>query len=116
MLRGNHKDKVLLSNLRDRGPDGHRGTREALEIWSAPSASFQRALATVRPLAAGLSSRKCVLPVSGLPEARGHYTLQEPRAIKQTWWVSSFGTSESPKLKSYPQKLGRWLRRKALPV
>lgn len=26
MLRGNHRDKVLVSNLRERGPDGHRGT------------------------------------------------------------------------------------------
>lgn len=63
-------------------------------------ACYQIALATVRPLGAGL----CVLSGSVLPEAREHYTLQELR-VKQTWWFSSFGTSESPKVKSYPQKL-----------
>lgn len=84
MLRENHWDKVLVSNLRERGPDGHRGTWGG--TWSVPSTSFQRALATLRLSAADLSSRnECVLLVSVLPETRVHYTLQEPRIIKQTW-------------------------------
>lgn len=37
------QDKVLVSNLGDRDPDGHRGTWEALEILRIPGTGFQRA-------------------------------------------------------------------------
>lgn len=108
-----------MSNLGDRDPDGHRGTREVLEFLKYSWHQFPESSGHGRSLGlyAGLSTRKeCMFSVSVLPKARGHYTLQELRVFKKTWWFFSFGTSVNLKFKSYLQKLGRWLRHKALPV